>query len=133
MADKQGGNYMNRGWVTGLGVVIILLAELALPISYAPAAEDMDIASKVQAAKTAADHQALAEHFDQQAAEATKNAALHRRMGESYKGFATSIGKGSGVSSMPQHCEALAKNFEAEADHYKAMAQTHRDLAKAAK
>ena len=56
-----------------------------------------------------------------------------KKMGESYKSFATSSGKGSGVSAMPQHCAALAKTYSAEAAHYKAMADTERKLAKAAK
>ena len=35
-----------------------------------------------------------------------------------------------GISAMPGHCESLAKNYDAEAEHFKSMAQTHRDLAK---
>jgi len=112
---------------------LIVLAGLALPVSYARAAEDVDIAKQVQSAKTAADHEAIAKYYDEQAAVAKANAAEHRRMAESYKGMSTSIGKGAGVSSMPQHCESLAKDFDAEAEHYKAMAQTHRELAKTIK
>lgn len=84
-------------------------------------------------AKRAADHEAIASIYDAQAAVAKKKAAEHRRMGESYKGMGTAIGKGSGASSMAQHCESLVKSFEQEAAQYEAMAQVHRDLAKAAK
>lgn len=121
---------MNCGRRTLSGVALLALTALALPVLYARAADEADIVQKVQSAKTAADHEAIAKYYDEQAAEATKMAAEHRRMGESYKAFGSSMGKGSAMSTMPQHCEALAKSYEAEADHYKAMAQTHRDLAK---
>jgi hypothetical protein len=110
-----------------------MLAVLAVLVSYARAAEDVDISQKILNAKTAADHEAIAKYYDEQAAEATKGAARHRQMAESYRGLASSSGKGAGVSAMPQHCEALVKDLEAEAAHYKAMAETHRALAKTAK
>jgi len=122
---------MNHGRRTLSGVVLLALATFALPVLYARAADEVDMLKKVQSAKTPADHEAIAKHYDAQATQATESAAMHRKMGESYKGqAATSSGKGAGISAMPQHCEALAKNYDAEADHYKAMAQTHRDLAK---
>ena len=125
---------MNPGRKTVSGMALLALAVLALPVFYARAADDSDITTKVQAAKTAADHEEIAKYYDAQAAAATKSAAMHRAMGQSYKSFgATSSGKGAGVSAMPQHCEALVKSYESEAEHYKTMAQTHRDLAKAAK
>jgi hypothetical protein len=124
---------MNRSRSIPWWAALLLLAGMAVLVSYAHAAEDVDIAQKVQSAKTAADHEAIAKYYDEQGADATKKAAMHRKMGESYKGMATSIGKGAGISSMPQHCEALAKDFDGEAEHYKAMAQTHRELAKTIK
>jgi hypothetical protein len=116
------------------GVVLAALTAIAVPTSCVGAVDDSDILEKVQSAKSAADHEAIAKYFDAKAAEATKEAAAHRRMGEGYKGLSGSAtGKGYATSAMPQHCEAIAKSFEAEAEQYKSMAQTHRDLAKAAK
>lgn len=84
----------------------------------------------VKNAKTPADHQALAKQYDALAADATKQAAMHRAMGNAYKGMpATSSGKGSAVSAMPQHCENLAKSFESQASDFKAIADAHRQLA----
>ena len=124
---------MNRRWATMLGAATLAVCTLALPTSYAPAAED-DITAQIQNAKTAADHEAIAKHFDAKAAEATKEAADHRRMGAAYKGLSgTATGKGYAASAMPQHCEAIAKSFEAEAAHFEGMAQTHRELAKTMK
>lgn len=114
-------------WAAGL----LLAGGMSLPATYARAAENVDILQKVQSAKTPADHEAIAEYYDQQAAAAKKKAAEHEVMAKTYTGGGTSIGKGYPVA-MPQHCQALAKSYNDEAAHYTAMAQTHRDLAKSA-
>jgi hypothetical protein len=112
-----------------IGAALVFLAAL-LPVAYAAAAEDAGILEKVQTAKTAADHEAIASYYDAQAAEAKKKADEHRRMADTYKAGGTSIGKGSGPVALPQHCQALARMFDDEAAHYRAMAETHRELAK---
>jgi hypothetical protein len=86
----------------------------------------------ISGAKTAADHDALASRYDQQAAAARAKAAEHRSMGQTYKSFSGGKG-GLGASAMPQHCESLAKSFEEQARMYATMAATERELAKAAK
>ncbi len=114
-------------------MALLALTAFALPVLSARAADDADIAAKVQSAKTPADHEQIAKFYDAESTAATQSAAMHRKMAKTYKGMpAQSGGKGSGVSAMPQHCESLAKNFDAEAEHFKSMAQTHRDLAKTA-
>jgi hypothetical protein len=45
----------------------------------------------------------------------------------------SAIGKGTGPVPLPQHCTNLAKAFDEEAANYAALAQAHRELAKAAK
>lgn len=113
------------------GVALLALATFTLPVFSAGASCGADMLKQVQSAKTPADHEAIAKHYDAEAADATQSAAMHRNMGESYKGLAGgSSGKGAGASAMPGHCESLAKNFDAEAEHFKSMAQTHRDIAK---
>lgn len=111
--------------------VIALLGATALIPVVSPAA---DLAHQVQSAKTAADHQALAQEYDRQAAAARASAAEHKKMAEAYKGVpAAASGKGSGVSAMPQHCEALVANYEKQAETLAAMAATERELAKQVK
>ena len=114
---------------------LALAAALAIVSATAPirAWAQADTASKVTAAKTAADHESLAAGYEKQAAAAKAEATAHRRMGEAYKGSATATGKASGVSSMPQHCEAIAKSFDEQAKMYEAMAATERELAKGSK
>jgi hypothetical protein len=124
---------MNIDNVWGKFAAAVMLAAVTLLFSQARAAEDVDIFQKLQSAKTAADHEAIAKYYEDQAAAAKKKAAEHQRMGESYRGMGTATGKTSGVSAMPEHCASLTKSFNQEAAQYEAMAKVHRDLAKAAK
>jgi len=95
---------MSRSWLSVLGgVTLASLMALALPTFPVCAAGDDDVLTKVQSAKTAADHEAIAKIYDAKAAEATREAAEHRRMGEAYKGLTGSAsGKSYGTSAMPQ-------------------------------
>ena len=106
----------------------LALMILAAPVTFVGAAEQDEFLQKVESAKTAADHEALATHYDQLAAAARKEAADHREMAKTYKS-GPSGGKGT-VVAMPQHCTAIAKNLEATAKEYDAMARAHRELAK---
>jgi hypothetical protein len=95
-------------------------------------AKTMD--AMVAGAKTAADHEALATQYVQAAAEAKAKAAEHRKMGEAYKGQpAVTGGKVTAASSLPQHCENLAKSYDEQAQMYASMAAGESELAKAAK
>jgi hypothetical protein len=114
-----------------LASVVLAVSLVGAPIPRAGAADDTSIVDQVKSAKTPAEHEAIAKRYDAQAAAARRNAAAHEQMADSYRAMASSIGKGSGASSMPQHCESLVKTFEAEAADYEAMAQAHRALAKA--
>jgi hypothetical protein len=106
----------------------LALMILAAPVTFVAAAEQDDFLQKAETAKTAADHEALATHYDQLAADARKEAATHREMAKTY-GSGSSSGKGTFVK-MPQHCTAIAKNLEVTAKEYDAMARAHRELAK---
>jgi hypothetical protein len=125
---------MTRSWTALLGAVALAAIMSTTLTTAALAVDDGDIADKVQSAKTPADHEAIAAYYDGKAAAATKDAAYHRQMGQSYKSLAGGAGgKGYATSAMPQHCDAIAKAADTEAEQYKAMAKAHRDLAKSAK
>ncbi len=124
-----------------LGKVLVALAgvsalvAVALPTTWAgAAAQEGATAQKVQAAKTAADHEALAGEYETEATAAKAKASEHRKMAEAYKGMtASSGGKVSAGSTMPQHCESIAKTYDQQAEMYSAMAAAEREMAKAAK
>ncbi len=107
---------------------IVLAAALGVPHTTAQASTSME--AMVKNAKTPADNLALAAHYDELAATAQKEAASHRSMGGLYK--ASSLPKGGNTTSFVQHCNNLAKTFEAQATDFKAMAEAHRQLAETA-
>ena len=102
----------------------------ALPGMWATPARAGDIDAQIAAAKTPADHEAIAAWYDTQAKEAQDKAAEHQKMGDAYK-------QGGGAlahkTNFHQHCEALVKSYTAEAKEYRALAAEHRAMAKAAK
>ena len=104
------------------GMVLIALAACATvpPVSEIPAA--------IANAKTAADHQRIADYFAQRAAGYEAEAKLHENMPQSYQGHPR-----YDFASMSSHCKALQKSLTASAEDAKALAQAHRDLAAALK
>lgn len=116
---------MNRSTIG----TITLAATLALGGAFALPAGAVDVEA-INKAATAADHEALASEYDQEAAAARKEAARHRSMAEAY---ASGVKYGkvphSGKGSMKLHCERLVEHFEAQATEAEALAALHRQLA----
>ena len=111
---------------------ILSVAVLALLVSQAPSvrAADDDMATMIENAKTAADHERIAAMYDKQAADAKKQAELHRKMEKSYS-VGPAAGKGT-ATPLPQHCAALAKHYDEVAQEDATLAAAHREMAKAA-
>lgn len=121
--------HVRRTWIR----LAVAAAAVALAAPLAARADDQaDMAKMVANAKTAADHEALATHYDKEAAEARAQAEVHRKMAATYQS-GTSSGKGSGPVPLPQHCMNLAKDYDDAAANYTALAAAHRVLAKEAK
>jgi hypothetical protein len=89
----------------------------------------MQMEDQVKAAKTAADHEALAADYDRMAADAKTHAAEHRSMAKAYR----AAGGPAVKAQLPEHCEGLAKFYDGVAKEYAAMAGAERELAKKAK
>jgi hypothetical protein len=90
-------------------------------LAQSPAVTDDNLAQSVQNAKTAADHEAVAAYYDQEAAEAEKKAALHRQSASNLKPV--------GMANM---CNSLAEYWDKVATQDKELASAHRKMAKAA-
>ena len=106
---------------------VTMMVALAAVVAFnaAPArAADVDMAAKVAAAKTAADHEAIADVYTKEAADAEASAAEHDKMAATYK----QLGK-TGLYH-EQHCAAIAKRYREQAKDFKALAAAERDLAK---
>ncbi|MCI0558646.1 MAG: hypothetical protein MN733_09135, partial [Nitrososphaera sp.] len=77
-------------------------------------------------AKTKADHETLASHYELQAKALTSKAEEHRRMGKAYGGTPLSH---KNTTTFAQHCNAIAYDYEEAAKQNKALADLHRKLA----
>jgi len=115
----------------GTMVATMFVAALALPMRQASAADCGDMEAKIAAAKTAAEHEAIAACYDDMAKDAQAKATEHEQLRAAYRktgGIAASKGMG-----MPQHCDYFIKTFKSEAKMYEQMAAAHRQMAKKAK
>jgi hypothetical protein len=95
-----------------------------------------DMAGQVESARTKADHEALAAHYEQEAKELQDKAARHERTAKAY---ARDPYRASGPRSRPtpppspfQHCEALASSYRKAAAENLELAKVHRQLAEEA-
>lgn len=82
---------------------------------------------QIEAARTPADHEALAAYYVKEAADARGKAEDHRKMGKSYASWPAG---GRGGGSWSAHCNASAASYEDIAKRYDAMAAEHRQMAK---
>lgn len=105
-----------------LAAVLMLSAAPALPVFAA------DMAAQVAAAKTAADHEAIADAYTTEAKAAEARAAEHDKMAASYKG----LGK-TGQYHGDVHCASIARRERETAKDLNELAAEHRAAAKAAK
>ena len=122
---------MNVNFKSSRRIASLLLLSAALAgCASGPFAPAQDPVQRVEAARTASDHQALATYYDQQAAAARASAAEHRKMGSSYSGM---YAGGRGGASMSAHCNAIVRDQESIAMEYEAMAAGHRQMAAQAK
>ncbi len=87
----------------------------------AVAATEVDPAA-ISAAKTPADHQALADQYLALAAEATQHAKHHEAMGAQYRSDKT--------KTMADHCQKLVQSYKDQAAQYEALAKGEAALAK---
>jgi hypothetical protein len=103
----------------------ILALCLANPL---PAAAEVTEA-QIAAARTAADHQAIANMYEADAAVAEKKAKEHEAMARAYR---SAGGSKANPASMAQHCGRLVKDYTNVAADYRALAAEHRSMAKGA-
>jgi len=108
-----------------LAAALILVATAGVAtikaVAQSPPVTDDNLAQSIQNAKTPADHEAIAAYYDEEAAEAEKKAALHRRSASNLKPV--------GMANM---CNNLAGYWDNVAAQDKDLASAHRKMAKAA-
>jgi hypothetical protein len=109
---------------------LLLLSAVLVGCATGPSGPSPELLQKIESASTRSDHEALATHYDKQAAAARALAAEHRKMAQGYQGM---FAGGRGGASMPAHCNAIVRNQEGIAAEYEGMAAGHRQLAQQAK
>jgi len=83
----------------------------------------------VAAAKTAADHEAIAKGYEEEAGALDKLAATHSNLGETY----TKQGGGKSLqAAQAKHCDSVALKLAAAAKEERALAAQHHKMAKSA-
>lgn len=83
-----------------------------------------EIPADIANAKTAADHQRIADYFAQKAASYETEARLHEKMPNAYRSRTK-----YDFASMNAHCKELQNQLTAAAREAKALEQVHRGLA----
>ena len=111
-------------------LVLALITSFGLPKMSAFAKHRMGMADMIGAAKTSADHEKLAAHYEQEAKAARAKAEEHKMMADAYR-------KGGGPLieklHFDQHCDALSKSYTSTADDFEALAKAEHEAAKQAK
>ena len=111
-------------------VFTALAAALALGLAVPVIAAETVTDAQIAAAKTPADHEAIAKAYDAEAATAEATANEHETMARTYKVGGSPKGT---YAEMVRHCARLAKSYREAATEYRALAAEHRKLAAAAK
>jgi len=115
---------------TKLALCAILAAALIcfnLPRIRAFAKEHMSMPDMITMAKTPAEHEKLAAHYEQEAKAARAKAEEHKKMADAYR-------KAGGPLieklHFDQHCDSLVKSFTQMADEFDALAKAEHEAAK---
>jgi hypothetical protein len=112
---------LQKNSLAALAAVVALC--LATPL---PAAAEVTEA-QIAAARTPADHEAIAKAFEEDAATADAKAKEHEAMALTYR---SAGGPKSNTNSMVRHCKRLVKDYTDAAADYRALAAEHRGMAK---
>jgi hypothetical protein len=90
-------------------------------------ADETSIEKMIATAKTASDHEAIANYYKQQAADGRAKADMRKKMAEQYS--MSGIGNQATKTHFHQHCEALIRSYQTQANEFDALAKAHQDMA----
>ena len=104
-----------------------LALALALALGGAAIAVDYAAAQEVTLPATAADHEALAKKYREEAASSRKSATEHKKMAEAYakEHAKPKTGTNPFIVKMQKHCAALVQDYEKLATDSEKMAEYH--------
>ena len=108
-------------------LLAVAAAVLALGLAVPDFAAADVTEAQIAAAKTPADHEAIAKAYDADAAAAEAKAKEHQTMARAYH---SAGGTKSTGNAMVRHCDRLVKEYTDAAADYRALAAEHRNMAK---
>ena len=111
-----------------IAVMFISIGAFGSTLASFAAEEGKAIEQMITAAKTPADHEAIAAHYEKEAQAAHAKHAEHQKMKEWYD-----KNPGLSKSGFGTHCNLIAAHYDKTGKEYEALAKLHRDMAKAAK
>jgi hypothetical protein len=112
--------------------IIKALLTISLPLGLLascaqPNPHPMDMTVAVQSAKSSADHEALAAHYEQAAKDAEVKVEEHKKLLDQYKAHSYLYGRQA--LTIEAHCEGLLRSYRQIAEANAEMAKMHRQLA----
>lgn len=110
-------------------VATVLTISASSYLALGVAEEGKSVEQMIAAAKTPADHEAIAAYYEKEAQEAHKKHAEHQQYSKSYSMIPVLKTKTGAVA----HCDAIAKKYEDIAKDYEALAKLHKNMAKSTK
>ena len=108
-----------------------VLAVLGLLASCAQLPHPMDMTQAVQSAKTRADHEALARHYENMAQSMQEKMQKHKKLLEQYETQSAHYGREA--EDLKAHSNALIRFYEQAAEANMSIAASHRKMAVEAK
>ena len=115
---------MTISWKPSLGVASVLVVGIVL--AGCASGPELPSPQQIEAARTRADHDAVAAGFAYQADIARRDAATHRDMDKSFAAL-RAIGQGA-YPDMKTHCAAAIDKHEGMAARYDGLAADHRRM-----
>ena len=109
-----------------LTVFLAAVAVFGEPVRAQQVTED-NLAQKIETAKTAADHEAIAAFYQAKAAASTQEAKRHEAMLAAYKKSG-----GKMYQAWENHCKSLVQSYTKEGKDYEMLAKEHEKMAKTA-
>ena len=113
---------------TFLASALAALVLAAVPAAYSAPESNPVSAAQIEAAKTPAEHEAIARLFEDEAASLTKKSEMH---GEMARTWSLPGGKPY-MAAQARHCAALEKDYKAAAKQNLELAAIHHQMAKEA-
>ena len=88
---------------------------------------ELTIDRQVEIAQSMADHEAIAQRLEEEAAQFERQATEHEQLCKHYR--SSMAGTKTHAANLTHHCERIATNLKASATDARAMARMHREIA----